>query len=261
MVKAATIVVGALVLVAAIIVIVRRGTPPDQPNASAVCATTPGPAGVYVIDPDQARYATSIAAAARRLGLADHAVTIALATALQESNLHNLPAGDLDSIGLFQQRPSQGWGTPDQIRDPRYAIETFYQHLVKVPQWQTLPVTEAAQAVQRSAAPDAYAQWEREARALAQALTGQVPAGFTCQLPGMSGSAQTQEAAAALARDLGTAGIAQPVPAATGWTVALWLVGHADQYHLQSVAYAGRRWTPTTARWDPDPTADAQVHI
>ncbi|MEY9949542.1 C40 family peptidase [Kitasatospora sp. GAS1066B] len=95
---------------------------------------------------------------------------IALATALQESGLQNLPGGDRDSIGLFQQRPSQGWGTPAQISQPDYAATAFYQALLKVSGWQDLPLTQAAQAVQHSGFPDAYAKWESLASALQQAL-------------------------------------------------------------------------------------------
>ena len=82
----------------------------------------------------------------------------ALAAAFQESGLHNLSHGDRDSLGLFQQRPSQGWGTPSQIMDPGYAAGAFYHRLAQVTGWQTTSVTDAAQQVQRSAAPDAYAQ-------------------------------------------------------------------------------------------------------
>lgn len=89
---------------------------------------------------------------------------IAVATALQESYLRNLgflgPRNDHDSLGLFQQRPSQGWGTPDQIMDPEYASRKFYEKLLQVPGWQTMALTEAAQMVQRSAYPDAYAKHE-----------------------------------------------------------------------------------------------------
>ncbi|WUH90354.1 NlpC/P60 family protein [Streptomyces sp. NBC_00433] len=101
---------------------------------------------------------------------------IALATALQESRLRNLPSGDRDSIGLFQQRPSQGWGTPAQLLDPVYASTRFYTVLLAVPGWQQLTVTQAAQAVQKSALPDAYATWEPLATALQQAITATLPA-------------------------------------------------------------------------------------
>jgi cell wall-associated NlpC family hydrolase len=98
--------------------------------------------------------------------------TIAIATALQESGLQNLDHGDRDSLGLFQQRPSQGWGTPAQILNPTYAATQFYTHLLQVPGWRTMPTTQAAQAVQRSGFPDAYAKWEPQAQALAAEYTG-----------------------------------------------------------------------------------------
>jgi murein DD-endopeptidase MepM/ murein hydrolase activator NlpD len=89
---------------------------------------------------------------------------VAIATALQESRMYNLPnlgaRNDHDSVGLFQQRPSMGWGTPAQIMDPAYAAGKFYEHLVTVNGWQAMPLTVAAQAVQRSAFPDAYAKHE-----------------------------------------------------------------------------------------------------
>lgn len=95
---------------------------------------------------------------------------VALATALQESGLRNLTYGDRDSLGLFQQRPSQGWGTPQQVRDPVHASTTFYEHLKKIPGWQSMTVAQAAQAVQASGFPDAYAKWEPLATALQKAL-------------------------------------------------------------------------------------------
>ncbi|MGA5704505.1 C40 family peptidase [Peterkaempfera bronchialis] len=96
---------------------------------------------------------------------------IALATALQESGLRNLSYGDRDSLGLFQQRPSQGWGTPAQLQDPVYASTAFYKALLQVDGWQQLPLTDAAQAVQKSGFPDAYAKWESLANALQQAIS------------------------------------------------------------------------------------------
>ncbi|MEU6231402.1 C40 family peptidase [Streptomyces sp. NPDC047042] len=100
---------------------------------------------------------------------------IALATAMQESRLRNLPSGDRDSLGLFQQRPRQGWGTATEIRDPVYASTQFYEHLLAVDGWQQLTVTQAAQKVQRSAYPDAYAQWEELATALQKAIAATFP--------------------------------------------------------------------------------------
>lgn len=97
---------------------------------------------------------------------------IAVATALQESSLRNLPGGDRDSVGLFQQRPSQGWGTVAQISDPIYSAGIFYDRLLEVPNWQDLPLTKAAQEVQYSGHPDAYAKWETEAAQMVNALSG-----------------------------------------------------------------------------------------
>lgn len=100
---------------------------------------------------------------------------IALATAMQESRLRNLSSGDLDSLGLFQQRPSQGWGTATEIHDPVYAATQFYKHLLAVDGWQQLTVAQAAQTVQRSAYPDAYAPWEPLATALQKAIAATFP--------------------------------------------------------------------------------------
>ena len=97
---------------------------------------------------------------------------IAEATAMQESRLINLPYGTSDSLGLFQQRPSQGWGTPAEIMNPTYAATKFYEALVKVPDWQTIPLTQAAQAVQESGYPDAYAQWQTDAEYLVSTVSG-----------------------------------------------------------------------------------------
>lgn len=97
---------------------------------------------------------------------------IAVATAMQESSLRNLSGGDRDSVGLFQQRPSQGWGSVEQLTDPVQTAGKFYDKLLTVANWQTLPLTEAAQAVQISATPEAYAQWEPDAVTVVQTLTG-----------------------------------------------------------------------------------------
>lgn len=112
---------------------------------------------------------------------------VAVAVAMQESHLRNLgdlgAANDHDSLGLFQQRPSQGWGTPAQILDPRYSARQFYQHLIDVPGWQDLPLTVAGQRVQISAYPDAYAKWEDDAVAVVNAVgptaTGMAATEFT----------------------------------------------------------------------------------
>lgn len=107
-------------------------------------------------------------------------MTIALATAMQESGLRNIDFGDRDSVGLFQQRPSQDWGTVKQIMDPVYSAGEFYRHLAKVPGYSRLPLTVAAQKVQRSGYPQAYAKHEANAARLTGALTGRDGDALTC---------------------------------------------------------------------------------
>jgi peptidoglycan DL-endopeptidase CwlO len=119
---------------------------------------------------EQRRNAATIIGVAREMGAPPRAWLIALATAMQESTLRNINYGDRDSLGLFQQRPSQGWGSPVQVTDPVYATRIFIDRLLQVPGWQDMPVTVAAQTVQRSAFPDAYAKWEGLAAQLVQQL-------------------------------------------------------------------------------------------
>ncbi len=220
----------------------------------------------YALDLEQAANATTIAAVGKRLGLPDHAVTVALAAALQESKLYNLSYGDRDSVGLFQQRPSQGWGTHDQILSPRYAATAFFSHLTKVANWESLPVTDAVQAVQISAGPDAYARWEAEARVLAQALTGEVPAAFTCRTPGKpptpaQASAQNAAMVAALIADAGAPGVGTPLSEPQGWLVAGWLIAHAPHYAVATVAFGGQRWSGKTGKWTAYPPASNTVEV
>src|SRR5438270_5382546 len=192
--------------------------------------------------------------------LPDHAVTVALATVLQESKMHNIPYGDRDSVGLFQQRPSQGWGTPAQLLTPHYAAAAFYQHLAKVPGWEALAVTDAAQRVQRSALPHGYAQFEPEGRALAIATTGEVAAGLSCReaIPLTPPARSLRQAAT---QELGAPALGVALASARGWTVASWLVAHAVELRITSVAYGGLRWSPSTGRWQPDLAAGTVVDI
>ncbi|WP_286260005.1 heavy metal transporter [Streptomyces graminofaciens] len=161
----------------------------------------------YEFTPEQAANAATISAVGTSRELPERAVAIALATALQESGLRNIGHGDRDSLGLFQQRPSQGWGTEKQIQDPVYAAGEFYDHLVKVDEYEELALTVAAQRVQRSGYPDAYAKHEPDATLLAAALTGRAAATLTCE--GRAETATTARAGgpeavrSALARDFG----------------------------------------------------------
>jgi peptidoglycan DL-endopeptidase CwlO len=127
------------------------------------------------LDAAQRQNAATIIGVARGMGAPPRAWLIALATAMQESTLNNINYGDRDSLGLFQQRPSQGWGTPAQVTDPVYATTIFIERLLEVPGWDSLPVTVAAQTVQRSAFPDAYAKWEGLATELVQQLADVAP--------------------------------------------------------------------------------------
>ncbi|MFI8203392.1 heavy metal transporter [Streptomyces sp. NPDC085937] len=163
-----------------------------------------GDGATYEFTPEQAVNAATISAVGTARDLPERAVTIALATALQESALRNIDFGDRDSLGLFQQRPSQGWGTPKQIMDPAYASEKFYEHLEKVPGYTRLPLTVAAQKVQRSGFPQAYAKHEPDATLLAAALTGRSGATLTCEgRPAATRARGADAVRAALARDFG----------------------------------------------------------
>ncbi|MET7595319.1 heavy metal transporter [Streptomyces sp. NPDC005481] len=163
-----------------------------------------GDGASYEFTPEQAVNAATITAVGTTRGMPERAVTIALATALQESGLRNIRHGDRDSIGLFQQRPSQGWGTRKQIMDPTYAAGEFYRHLAKVPGYSRLPLTVAAQRVQRSGYPQAYAKHEPDATLLAAALTGRAAATLTCEgRPGATRTGGPDAVRAALVRDFG----------------------------------------------------------
>jgi len=259
----------------------------DAPGCKVVSGKGDGAA--YEFTPEQAVNAATITAVGTGRGLPERAVAIALATSIQESGLRNITHGDRDSLGLFQQRPSQGWGTEKQIMDPAYAAGKFYEHLVKVSGYMKMPLTEAAQRVQRSGYPEAYAKHEPDAVLLAAALTGASPATLTCD----GRQAATQAAGPggvrdALVKDFGRDALdtaaedvakdAKSSPAATedaasertlivpvtaddsaarrtarqrGWQLAHWAVANASVLHIQSVGYAGRQWTAgnTQSEW------------
>ncbi len=141
----------------------------------------PPKGGATGLDAEQVDNARLIIRIGRELGVPDRGIAIALGTAMQESWIRNLDWGDRDSLGLFQQRPSTGWGTADQVRDRVRAIKAFYggpsdpngsrtRGLLDIPGWQGMTFAEAAQAVQISAYPDRYARWEKPAYAWLSAL-------------------------------------------------------------------------------------------
>ncbi|MCX5399545.1 hypothetical protein [Streptomyces sp. NBC_00102] len=175
----------------------------------------------YELGVDQAANAATIAAVGAAHRMPERAVAIALATAIQESRLRNIDYGDRDSLGLFQQRPSQGWGTREQIQDPVYASGKFYEHLAKISGYEDLPLTEAAQRVQRSGFPEAYAQHESDALLLASALTGGIPASLNCAAPVTATAAapgDPDRLRTELVRDFGTGVLPAPEAAGPGAT-------------------------------------------
>jgi hypothetical protein len=235
----------------------------------------------YKLTTDQAGYAALISAISVQRGMPARAASIALATALQESKLRNLSYGDMDSLGLFQQRPSQEWGTAAEIMDPAYASNAFYDALQAVTGYETMPITEAAQLVQRSAYPDAYAKHEDLAKAFASALTGQSAGALNCTLPPVAAAGSPDDVVAALAPAFGSvpSTVAPAADGSTvvsvdakdqlGWSVAQWAVANANTFNITSVSYAGQQWvrsdvdnnTGTNVGWHAAPKAPAQLRI
>jgi hypothetical protein len=180
-----TAAVGAVVALGAVataLVLVDRGGVPRILDTSGCTAEVDG--HTVEVDLEQAENAALITAISIERGMPARAASIALATAYQESKLYNIDYGDRDSVGLFQQRPSQGWGSVEQLMDPVYSTHAFYDALQKVDGYNSMEITVAAQEVQRSAYPDAYADHERSGRALASALTGNSPGALWCDVPG-----------------------------------------------------------------------------
>jgi hypothetical protein len=208
------------------------------------------------LDPDQAAIAATIAGVAHWRAMPPRAVMVAYAAALQESHLHNLSYGDRDSVGVFQQRPSEGWGPASKLKNPVYASSKFFGALATVPDYLHTPVYKAAQAVQHSADGYAYVQYQPEAAALAADFTGHSAHAVWCwSAAAAPARANLTAARRALAGTFGpmsshraaTPGdapamvVRAPRPA-LGWAVATWLVTHASSYGIHDVSYAGYQW-------------------
>jgi hypothetical protein len=274
------LVVVALAVAVGVGLLVRLGAGPlPDPEG---CRAEVG--GVTVdLSTEQAENATLIAAVGVRRGMPARAVSIALATAFQESKLRNITHGDRDSVGLFQQRPSQGWGTKEEILDPEHSINAFYDALEKIDGYEDMRITEAAQAVQRSGYPEAYEEHAAGARALASALTGYSPGDFSCVVDEPSGSEEKEGASGLTPRaeavradleaafgDLPIGGFAaggvrtghmpgsahydgraldvfvRPVSDENnrkGWAIASYLVAHAGRLSIDHVIFDDRIWT------------------
>lgn len=278
---AVTLVTVAAVAVGGVVVALNR-LDDETPVAERCAATADG--RTWYLSLAQADNAALVVGTSVRRGFPARAATIGLATALQESRLVNIDYGDRDSVGLFQQRPSQGWGTVEQIMDPVYSTNAFYDVLETIEGYESMEVTVAAQAVQRSGFPDAYAQHEPRSRAWASALTGYSPASLTCDLAAVADTeipADTDPAQPYLdrvARDLGDAvrvdlldggdgstvrvdATALPTAAGDGgadraaWTLAQWTVATADATNVVAVEVGDRRWSredPTWTTLDPE---------
>jgi hypothetical protein len=228
--------------------------------------------GTAELAPDQAVYASLITAVAVQRGLPPRAASIALATAMQESKLRNIAHGDQagpDSRGLFQQRPSQGWGTEAQVMDPYYAANAFYDALVRIPGYESMEITEAAQTVQRSAFPSAYAQHEQMGRSFASGLSGQTPEAVECTLRSAAAAGDPVAVSAELAQAYGPLDTAVEgqtlVVEASGnqaWSVAQWAVANAKGYEVTHVQVAGRSWDREERKgWHESSAVDGQVRI
>lgn len=208
---------------------------------------------------EQAHNAAIISAVGLRRGLPARAVTIALTTAYQESGIRNLDYGHADSIGLFQQRPSKGWGTIKQIMDPYYSSGKFYDALLGVKNWRTDDINDVAQKVQRSAHPDAYRKHVSKAQALAAALTGVQPGGLTCK----AGSPAKADAAGltalmrkALAGEVKVTRtekglIVQGSTQQRAWAAAAFAVAYSDAYGVARVTLGGADWALDTSSLAP----------
>lgn len=259
--------------------------------------TASSSAGSMSLDLEQAQNAATITAVGMSLNVPTFGIQVALATARQESKLHNLGYGDRDSVGLFQQRPSQGWGTEAQIMDPVYATTRFYQALLAVPGWQKMELTQAAQAVQHSGAPDAYAQYDQFATVIAAVFTGTAGPGLGCTLDGPTFAPQAKTGGKLLiARgqtvvddmrtQFGTANVGKisgesadglsfdvaPASSATGsaataqeWAFANWSAAQAETLGIGQVSFGGKTWRASDggSGWQADSSAAATggVHI
>jgi hypothetical protein len=226
--------------------------------------------GDYQIDTEQASVAATMVGAVTkyRITLPEHATVLVLAAALQESKLRNLGPGegDRDSVGVLQQRPSQGWGggDPDALTDVGEATKEFLDALMKVPRWRTIPLAEAVQAVQISADGSAYAQHQVEAQELADALQGIKPAAVTCDFETPTVVASAKKVAEQAGYELGI-----DTPKAVGprtvrvpgahWQTVAWFIANGNRLGIEQVAYDGKVWTRTDGWESGDATNKAVV--
>ncbi len=252
----------------------------SPPCLGSTKSETPSVTSIAGLDTEQTANGRTIVATVIQRDLPARAAVMALAAALQESSLRNLHHGDADSLGLFQQRPSQGWGTPIQVLDPVHATHAFLDRLVDVPRWEVRPLTRVVQVVQRSAHPDAYARWERTANDFVAGALGRDTYGPGAGWPVQTDSgddtasaAPTVQAANCLpALDLGSGcgfalarGNPRSCQEAVRWAVAMtegppiWkrrclnFVAQAYGYRASGVLTAADFWVAAEQRYAPIP--------
>ena len=257
------------------------------------CLTVAAGSQAPDLDDEQHANAATIIAVGRSRGVPPRGWVVALAAAMQESSLRNLPFGDRDSAGLFQMRPSMGWGSFAEVTDPTYAATAFYggrdvppsnPGLVDVDGWQQMTVTQAAQAVERSAYPEAYARWVDDATALVAELSDEdlgcsSVAGTACRPSGLSVESGLTPAAVSVARcavqhfgiaDIG--GLAtgghvngsdhytgravdlmisdwQSAGATSGDRAAAYYVKHAEDFNITYIIWRGQIWSTGRPVW------------
>jgi len=225
-----------------------------------VCVVTDAQGDTWARTAEQTNNAALVAAVGARRGLGTFGSTVGIATAMQESGLRNLDYGDRDSLGLFQQRPSQGWGTVEEVSDPHHAALAFYWALKKIDGWEDMRVTDAAQTVQRSGFPEAYEKHAPEATAWAQAFRGDTPfAAVTCDLSAVETASSAKAFTARLMADWGKKPYAVQVLGVNAHAVLLgitapdgddadldaianWSVGVAYDEAVASVRYGDAHW-------------------
>jgi hypothetical protein len=239
------------------------GDPQDLLRPSPTGCSFVADEGRVHLSAEQTANAATIAAVGLRDGMDERAVAVAITTAMQESELVNVDYGHHDSLGLFQQRPSMGWGTEEELMDPVYASFKFYEKLQRTDGWRDMTFAEAAQAVQVSAYPDLYKQWETDATVIAAVLAGGQESGLTC----VSGNAdEVAIATSALAEayayqwgaEVSEVDGARVVIAAEngieGWNRAAWAVARAWDHGIATVEYDGKVWAAGEEDWvEPEP--------
>lgn len=238
--------------------------------------TVIGATGTFTQPAEQANYAALIAVRAGVFDLPTFASTVGIATAMQESGLRNLDYGDRDSLGLFQQRPSQGWGTEEEVRDPYYATRKFYNQLATIDGWEDMRVTDAAQAVQRSGFPEHYEKHAGEAQAWAAAFRGDAGPGVVdCDLAPASAAGSAEEVMTRIRRDFGEGAYNVDVLTADDGTLSVevsaltddsraldsmqnWAVAAADSLSIDSVSLGSALWVRTQGLVEPESSGERE---